>query len=525
MARVMKAGLLVVSLLVVTACGSTVSVTGTAASGNGLGVGDASTPAPIAGGTGSAPGGSVGSATGSASGGATSTTGSAGTGTSGTTTGDTAGGTTALPGGNAVGVTATTITVGLPYSVNSKAAAAALGVSGAGVGGGDQRAQWKAIIDDINSHGGVLGRKVVPQYHAFDSTSTQSLDQQYQAACSDWTQDHHVFAVLEGDSTQAQTLLQCLSKKGVVQVWESPTLSDTATFKRFPHYIEVGTLGMDRVARAWPKQLLNLDYFSGWNTVTGTPAKVPAKVGILTFDNQVSVNAVDTILVPALKAMGLTPIVAKVLYPSAEADNGTSIAQIQNAVLKFKASGVTHVLPYDSQGAGILGFFAQGANSQKYYPRYGLSSNDGAQILYNTNLIPKAQLNGAVGFGWEPFLDVSDAYNPDNGPDSNSARRSCLALMKKNGQDVSSSIVKRQAIQGCDQFSFLKAALGKSGGNPTPASFLTGVDSMGESFVSGVTFRTHFDSLQHNGVAAVRAFGYVPACDCFRYTGPLTTVS
>ena len=84
----------------------------------------------------------------------------------------------------APGVTATTIALGLEYTVNSQQAAAALGAAGNGVGGGNGKNQWEIILKDINDHGGVLGHKLVPVWYVDDSTSSQSLDQKEQEACA-----------------------------------------------------------------------------------------------------------------------------------------------------------------------------------------------------------------------------------------------------------------------------------------------------------------------------------------------------
>src|SRR5437763_937118 len=76
------------------------------------------------------------------------------------------------------------------------AANAAIGA--AGITQGDEKANDQIVIDDINAHGGVAGRKIVPIFHGLDATSTNTLDSQYQAACDDLTQYHKVFAAFAG---------------------------------------------------------------------------------------------------------------------------------------------------------------------------------------------------------------------------------------------------------------------------------------------------------------------------------------
>jgi ABC-type branched-subunit amino acid transport system substrate-binding protein len=503
----------------VTACGSTVATgrqltvgpgnLGQTGTGGELGTtSGGTTPGGTTGGT--VPGTTPG--TGGGTTGAAGTTGQVGTtGTTGSVNGVLAG----------PGVTPTTINIGLAYAVNTQAAAAALGASGAGVGGGDDKAQWDIAIADINAHGGVLGRKLKPVYVKHDSNDQSSAVQQESRDCATWTQDNKVLAVIAPEADPSDTLLACVIRAGAAQIWEDVTRSDASTFARFPYYLEGGTVRMDRVAAAWAPALQRENYFTGWNTVTGQPGAFPVKVGIVSFNDPVTKNAVEHQLMPALKAAG-HPVAAgdwvQVFYPTGEADNGRAISEIQAATLKFASDNVTHVLPFDAQGAGIGGFFAVGANSQRYYPRYGLNTGVGAQTLHDANLWPSAQLRGAVGFGWVPLLDLPIGDNPVNGPYSNAARRACVKLMTTHGEDVSSAIVQRQVTAKCDELQLFKQAL-EAGGAPNRDALVLGAQRLGSSFVSGMTFDTRYDGRHHDGAAAYRDFAFDQACGCFHYSG------
>jgi len=110
------------------------------------------------------------------------------------------------------GVTATRIYIGLVYSTNADAVNKAAGANG--ISTGDTQADAKAVIDDINKHGGVAGRKLVPIWYAFDSTSTQPIDSQWSAACAHFTQDNHVFAAFDMGTAVYR---KCLHDAGVAQ--------------------------------------------------------------------------------------------------------------------------------------------------------------------------------------------------------------------------------------------------------------------------------------------------------------------
>ena len=514
------------------ACGST--VTTTAAPGAPLAA-DGLAPEAALGGSapelgGTTTGGDAGSAT-AIAGGALSSDGSTSAGSSGGTVGS-------APGGGAAGVPAPgvptsvvgpgvtdrEIRIGLPYTANAQEATAALGASGEGAGGGDGRRMWEIAVGAVNASGGVLGRQLVPVWHVFDSTSSEPQASKEQSACERWTRDDKVFwaAVFGGE-----TITPCLHRAGVAQSSSSLTDASTAFYRQHPYFVEAGMLQMDRVAAALPAKLQAQGYFSAWDTVRGAEGgALPVKVGIIAFDDPRTKNAVRSILVPAVKKVVRgEPEVVEIAYPRSSADNATSISAIQAATLRFRDAGVTHVLPFETIGAGVGTFFAQGAEQQKYYPRYGLTSGNGAQLLVDQGLWPTSTLRGAVGFGWLPLVDLNNADNPDDGPFSNDARRSCLALMTKGGVDVTAAIVKRQAIEMCNTLRLLKAALERGGGAVNRDAFLAGVHSLGTSFASGLTFGTRYDPSHHDGVALVRPFGFTSSCDCFRYTGAAAAIS
>jgi hypothetical protein len=85
------------------------------------------------------------------------------------------------------GVTATTIRVGIPYV--DVAAVKAVGVN---INWGNVSDAYKAVIANINAHGGINGRKIVPFLMAVDPTGAAPAA----TACTALTQDDKVFAVI-----------------------------------------------------------------------------------------------------------------------------------------------------------------------------------------------------------------------------------------------------------------------------------------------------------------------------------------
>jgi Periplasmic binding protein len=85
------------------------------------------------------------------------------------------------------GVTATTIRVGIPYV--DVAAVKAVGVN---IDWGSVPDAFNSVIRDINAHGGINGRKIVPFIVPVDPTGTAPAA----TACTELTQDNHVFVAI-----------------------------------------------------------------------------------------------------------------------------------------------------------------------------------------------------------------------------------------------------------------------------------------------------------------------------------------
>lgn len=457
----------------------------------------------------------------------------AGGSTDGTATGSSSGSAGSSGGGSGVtapggssngasgpGVTAKAIYVGAIYDAHAGALNSAAGVGA--VSSGDPKANNDAIARDINRHGGIAGRTLVIVSGKFDSTSAQTYDQQYAAVCQTFTQDKHVFAVLE--ATLSESYRQCISNAGVSMLSVSlPTLGQDA-FTRYPGLIEQGYPNIDRLAAYYVTSLQEQQYFTGWNTATAQPAsKVPIKVGILTYDDHYFSKAVDSYLVPALKSAGYTPVVAKIAFSTGASDYGSQAAAIKSAQLSFASKHVTHVIPFESNG-GLSTFFLPTARSQAYFPRYGISTASGFQALLDSGVVDKKQMNGAVGFGWVPSIDLPANKNPDNGPYANTNRRYCLKVMHDAGISFTSTNAEAIALSSCASLYLLKTALDKTPALVTRPALISTIEGLGATYQMAGSVGEEFRPGRHDPSNKVYHWDYVPACGCFNYEGKPRTI-
>jgi hypothetical protein len=417
-----------------------------------------------------------------------------------------------IGGSSAPGVTATTIAVGIPYAVNSEGAHAAFGANG--VSGGNERAQYEAVVKDINDHGGILGRKVVPVWHPVDASSTQTYDQKYAAACADFTEDHKVFAAL---APATDNFLACTGKAGVRTIWgDLAEIADDELMRRFPLHTTVGAPTLDRLAAIEAQVLVAQGYFKG-----------NAKVGVVSYDSPRYAGVMRKVFLPALARAGIKVDPANVAYahkPNGYGEYGQTSSDASSAVLRLNGNGVDHVVIFDSAGL-LTTFFMTNARSQRYFPRYGLNSMNGVQALIDTGALQSGDVHGAVGTGWVPLLDIPYNTNPPSSPYSNKSRVHCTDLMRKTGHAPTSSNNENVQQTECDHLYFLKAVLTAAGGNAiTRDSFERGLAALGGTYVSAVTFRTYFSPAQHTGVDAVRPFVFSEDCSCMRYVGSLMSL-
>jgi ABC-type branched-subunit amino acid transport system substrate-binding protein len=234
------------------------------------------------------------------------------------------------------------------------------------------------------------------------------------------------------------------------------------------------------------------------------------KLGILIADDGTGRHQrlVDNVWKPRLAALGI-PVVSTFTVSEPQ-DLGSSLgntsAQQQSAVLRFKAAGIDHVLLTPSGGA--LSTFGPAAESQRYRPRYAMTSDDtpaGAATL-----VPKAQLTNSVAVGWLPVGDTgAQAAIPKN-----AATDRCLAIYK--GQSPGFNV-----MQYCDAMFFLAAAYG-AGGQATATALQTGAERLGRSYTSTNSFGPSvFGPKRYDGASQVRLATFDAAKGAYLYTGPL----
>jgi hypothetical protein len=355
----------------------------------------------------------------------------------------------------------------------------------------DFQAPYRALIEDVNAHGGLLGHRIVPVWAAFSLSGNDPATQE-QSICAAWTQDNHIQVALI--SVFTGLLLTCLDHAGVPMIAASSSTAPTdGTFSGYRFFAEAGGVSLNRWASVYVDGLWDQGYFDKG-----------AKVGLVSVDTPWA-PGIDKAIEAALARHGLS-LTSHVSVPPVYTISDAAAQQPSdnNAVLRFRTAGVTHVLFNSS----VPEWFLNAADAQRYRPRYGFTTNDSPYVLVEQpGGPPQEQLQNSVGVGWNAPLDGIQAPLSPSG-------QQCLDLMKAKG--VTSGTPSPLVM--CDQVSLLVKAATAGGTSIDGASLMSGIDRLGQ-FTPASGFRDSYGPGRlRDGAAEAAHFAYDTPCSCFRYT-------
>lgn len=488
-----------VGLVTLAACGSTVSTQGVGAGGS-LGQnlsGSGALSGASAAGTNalsSSSDGQTGATTTAPTQGSTSSTG----GSIGSSQGGSGGGLPSNVPTSGFGFDAKSIYIGVTTNKDAQTTLAAVGITSGSLG--DQTAMTKAVLADINASGGVLGRKIIPVFHDVKTADTSTNPQgAAQSACVAFTEDVRVAAALEL-VLDSRAFAQCMVKHRAFVVSNGLTFTDKSYVQGLsPYFFRLVSPLAERLVSTLLGRLTALNYFDHWNTATGGPdktGKAPVKVGLFYVDEPATTRVFGD-MATRLQHMGFA--VNKYAYARQD-------STYENAVLQFKAAGVTHLI---GDNASYVLLMRQ-TQAQGYYPRYGLTSYNGSGILLQQTA-PASAMAGALGIGWVPTIDVDAAHDPGS---TGTAYSSCLQTMKKHTVDVSTRSALANALGICDGLRVLVQSMQSGGGFDGP-HITSGRGSF--SFESAATFSNNNNAGRIDLPSAVRDLAFDSSCKCFLY--------
>lgn len=480
----------VLSTLVLTACGSTVQIRGTASLEDGA---------------------ALGAQSGGTTGGAGTTGGSVSQGPGAGQLGTDGAGASSLPGPDAtsggVGVTPATappagtklapVQIGIVLFPDLNAYA---GMFGGTANAGDQSLEVDTVVSWINRHGGIAGHPLQVVKHNVQLTSADTYDQMAQEACEDFTVDHHVIAVIAPGTAVNNNFAACLNKHGVLYLSSGNLLHDETDWKQLPNMWSPAEADGRAVAQAMVDLVLGRAL-----------AKKGETVGLMVMEDPAALRAADDVIKPQLKAAGISVAEYTVPRPASTQDIGNSVAVADSAELKMASQGIKTVMFLCPD---CLGFFARSADSQRYYPTYVVSSLDSLAAAAGAS--NDTTMKTAVAVGWMPHKDVGLYSHPGELTD-NPTRKLCTTIMAASAQAKDDlSEFATQII--CDGFLQVMRAAELNPANPlTGPALQAGMSLFGTQHPSAMTFSTRLAPNHHGGATSYRTLHWDLGTHSFVY--------
>jgi len=285
------------------------------------------------------------------------------------------------------GVTATTIRVGVPYI---DVEAPAIRAAGVDINYGSFSDAFNALIDNINAHGGINGRKIVPYIVAVNPEGTTAAA----TACTQLTEDDAVFVVIA--PLQATCYLE-RNEPVVGSIYPSGTSSNVAQdFSPTPPPAAFDPLELSAIDKKGVFKHKKVAIFGG-----GTGDKSELAV------------------VRSALAKLRVPVVSTAIDAAPQGDTAAVNAQIEPIALRFQSEGATEVVAVGT-GAAV-------------WPE-GLSA---MQSTYNPPWVATVadDFNGAVGSGdGAQYLSNVVTASPLTPPAvtwNNAGTQECVHIIKK----------------------------------------------------------------------------------------------
>ena len=263
-----------------------------------------------------------------------------------------------------IGVTAKTIKIGVP---DVKLGGVALGNEI------DPKEYWKALVADVNSRGGVQGRKIVLDFATVDLSDYET---QAAAACRKWTEDDKVFAVVASGGFFGPPV-RCITEEH-----RTPFINydgqDESYYAAAKGLLFSTGQGKHRIMRNFGYWLHRGGYLRSH------------KIGLLASDG-FDRPPVDQGLLPVVSRLGYTFTDKEYISLT---DRSAAPGQIAVAVQNMKAKGVDVVLAASNLLYQQL--FVQQAEKQQYFPHYFASDFAGMTTDLLSDSYPQSW-DGTVG--------------------------------------------------------------------------------------------------------------------------------
>ncbi len=249
---------------------------------------------------------------------------------------------------------------------------------------GEQTKAIKFYVNQINSSGGINGRKINPVITSFDPTNEANM----RSLCKTWTEGSPAaFAVLDGVGDWTGDNQLCVAQEG-----HTPFIGQWTTVTNWTNE------GSPYLWWTGPDQATILQAVVNWGLGAGLLGGTH-KVAVVAGDRASDQTALKQYLLPDLQRAGVSVVVKTIAADPSETSTTDSEAPL--VVQQLRSAGVTSVIPLIP--FNVFYPLLQAETSQQYYPKLLLSDYE-SSIETALGLIPvpyEKALDGQEGLTTE----------------------------------------------------------------------------------------------------------------------------
>src|SRR5258706_8561004 len=209
------------------------------------------------------------------------------------------------------------------------------------------------MADWMNRNGGVAGRRVIPVLENFDASNTDP--NQEAALCTKFTQDDHVFAVVDIEANLDYGA--CYAHAHTLVVETQTNQPDTQFVDHLAPFVFIAVTPPDeRQMQVHVDGLAQQGFFGRTD-----------KVGIIVADDPLIRRDFNDVAMPHLKRAGVAN--PDIFYVNPYEDTGSKARDLGTAVTRMHGNGDTEVLLFGDSGGGATLITMAAAKGQAWYPK------------------------------------------------------------------------------------------------------------------------------------------------------------
>jgi hypothetical protein len=381
----------------------------------------------------------------------------------------------------------------------------------------------RAYVEHINKTGGINGRPIEMKTMMVDIAA--DADAEGQRACENFSRDNRVDVVF-ARLFNAESMIACLRQNGIA-VFDPALHTHDRAAADHPNWIQPVAVGLDRLARAGIE-----------NAVEQGRLKPGDTLGVLHEDCAWARRIYNEVTKPLAESHGVKVVQATVkCIENLVNDLGPVTNQSRSAALRFQTESVTDVVFISFPEHFVWANFAKAAEEQQYRPSYHVTTNAFPYTISqpdNPIGAPEAQRRNAAGIGFIPQQDVGHEAQPaDAAQDAmqGECRKADETMggateLDPNEDPGGRAYWEMNFYIFCDVYFGLRGALQNSGGSTAPPDVGAGYTAYREGAVSPTFTGGRYGTSRLEGGGFVKPLEYNPQTQRFSYSSlPMRTLA